>query len=276
MDDGRALSFRPGALAGGAGAADAYQTSPSDPSNAASLVNSWLTPADGQPSKLRPRTAARIPQRYPLLRGRPHIAAHRRAREWVRPTPSWRAARQRRPAQPEWISGNPFYLGTFAASEESVVHARHLPAGQCASSFASRGGSRGAIGPTILSIDLPVAPVAISTVLARLSHRRRAREAPRGSPCAGPFASDRALFAARRRRPAKPTTGMIRSRTLEPWSRHAGARPGGRGGREVCRVIWCFREIKPSRSSWPAPCADHPPRRASPDGRCHPTPKSRI
>ena len=118
--------------------------------------------------------------------------------------------------------------GTFAASEEFVVHARHLPAGQCASSFASRGGSRGAIGPTILSIDLPVAPVAISTVLARLSHRRRAREAPRGSPCAGPFASDRALFAARQRAnatPAKPTIGMIRSRTLEPWSRHAGPAP---------------------------------------------------
>ena len=194
------------------------------------MVNPWLTPADGQPSKLRPRTAARIPQRYPLLRGRPHIAAHRRAREWVRPTPSWRAARQRRPAQPEWISGNPSYLGdgTFAASEEFVVHARHLPAGQCASSFASRGGSRGAIGPTILSIDLPVAPVAISTVLARLSHRRRAREAPRGSPCAGPFASDRALFAARQRAnatPAKPTIGMVRSRTLEPWSRHAGPAP---------------------------------------------------
>ena len=109
------------------------------------------------------------------------------------------------------------------------------------------GGSRGAIGPTILSIDLPVAPVAISTILARLSHRRRAREAPRGSPCAGPFASDRALFAARQRAnatPAKPTIGMTRSRTLEPWSRHAGP-ARGQGGREVIALCGVFGKSNP-------------------------------
>ena len=70
------------------------------------------------------------------------MAAHRRPLErlalpWLASSPSAAVRRSR-----GRISGCPSYLGngTFAASEESVVHARHLPAVQCASSFASRGG----------------------------------------------------------------------------------------------------------------------------------------
>ena len=88
------------------------------------------------------------------------------------------------------------------------------------------GGSRGAIGPTILSIDLPVAPVAILPVLARLSHRRggglRGAAVGRANPT-----------------PAKPTIGMIENSgtmVAPPGPAPAAGRP--RGYRVINHCEW--------------------------------------
>ena len=194
MDDGRALSFRPGALAGESGSGGPpIRRRRRTPSNAASLVNSWLTPADGQPSKLR-LTAARRPQRC-LYWGVARKWRHTAVRSSGSPCPGWRAAPQRRSgaAGDGFRAVPPIWGMELLRLRRSLLFTRAISRPGSARRLSPRaGGSRGAIGPTILSIDVPVAPVAISRILARLSHRRRAFEAPRGSPCAGPFVSDSA------------------------------------------------------------------------------------
>ena len=121
-------------------------------------------------------------------------------RKRVRPTSSRRAAGRRRPAQPGRISGDPSYLGdgTFAASEEFLfTRAISRPAVRVVFRLA-RGFARGDCYHNSV-VDLPAAAVAISSVSARLSHRWRAMEAPRGSPCVGPFSFRQRAFAARLR-----------------------------------------------------------------------------
>jgi hypothetical protein len=69
--------------------------------------------------------------------------------------------------------------GTFRARSETSVRARFLPC-RCASPIAPRGESlRGAIGPTIVTIDPPVTPYRNLPSKRAYLRRRRALEAPR-------------------------------------------------------------------------------------------------
>ncbi len=194
MDDGRALSFRPGAWAGGSGSGEpAIRHRVRTPSNAASLVNSWLTPPMDSlqiSRRRRLRTiAASRPSGSPANRGASPVGAS----GFVRPQ-----------AGEQPVSGDPRSRDGFRAIpliwgmellrlRRSLLFTRAIsrPAVRVVFRLA-RGVRAGRLGQQFCQLTFRSAPVAISLVFsAPLSPQARPR-GPARIPLRGAFCFERA------------------------------------------------------------------------------------